>query len=215
MLCPTLCGRIGKGTDPIVFQSHALHFQKTGLAVFGKGEVKPACAKGAFRFQVGDLPQTTFFQPTFHRLIGGLGIHIDEQIALLNCDQIIPGLPGVTLGIQAPNLSTNGEQFSATAGVFHMANFLFAVNFNVGNKPVGPLQKHPRLHFSIVMQNSTSFFSIIPHPGQKKRIKNKPPVWAACSHTNIEKITVLRYNRKEWFFKEMRQCTRKKPSHGF
>ena len=33
--------------------------------------------------------------------------------------------------------------------------------------------------------------------------------------TNIEKITFLRYNRKEWFFKEMRQCTKKKPSHGF
>ena len=38
---------------------------------------------------------------------------------------------------------------------------------------------------------------------------------ADFSHTNIEKITFLRYNRKEWFFKEMGQCTRKKPSHGF
>jgi hypothetical protein len=133
-----------------------------------------------------------------------LGIHVDEQIAFLHRNQVIPGLPSVTLGIQAPNLRPSGEQFSAPAGVLYMANFLFAVNFNVGNKPVGPLQKHPRHHVALILHPLTSFFSIIPHPGKKKRIKNKPPVWAACSHTNIEKITFLRYNRKEWFFKEMR-----------
>ena len=112
-----------------------------------------------FRPDIFHMAQSAGLEPFFGGSIGGLGVHIDEPVALLDGDEIIFGFSVGIVGYLAPNLGAGGQQFPATAGVLYMANFHFSVDLHMGNKPVGPGDKGARNH-SAITHNIPPFFPL-------------------------------------------------------
>ena len=92
----------------VIFQRHTLHFQKTGLAVQGKGEVKPGIPVEGFCLQVFDFSQSAAFQPFSRGDVGCLRVHVDKPVTLFHGDQVVFGFSVGIMGLLAPNLRPAG-----------------------------------------------------------------------------------------------------------
>ena len=71
-----------------------------------------------------------------------MGVHIDEAVPFLNCDQVKFCFPVGVAAHFAPYLCSGREELFASAGIFYMADFFLAVNLYMGDEPVGPPQKY-------------------------------------------------------------------------
>lgn len=150
MLGTTLGGRVGEGTNTVMFQCHAFDFQKTGYPVLRKREIKPGFPMNGFGPEILDLPQPTGREPFFCGGIGRLRIHVDEFFAFLDGDKIVFCFSGRIIAFRTPDLSTYGKKLPASAGVFNMDDLYLSIDFHMGDKSIGPSQKCSRNHLLIL-----------------------------------------------------------------
>ena len=132
-----LCGGVGEGADAVLFQCTALDLQKAPFAVLDKGKIVAGVAVFDLGAELGDLPQAAVAQPLPCRFVGGLGVHVDEPVALLDGDQVEFGFPVWIVGPLAPDGAAGDQELPAPARVLHMADLHSSIDLDVGNEAVG------------------------------------------------------------------------------
>ena len=88
--------------------------------------------------------------PLGKNAVGGLSVHVDEPVALLHGDEV-PRRPAGRIGSTLQiDRSPRHQQLPAAACVLHMAHHRLALQFYMGDEPVGPLQKVRLPHLSVL-----------------------------------------------------------------
>ena len=83
MFDATLCRRIRKGDNAVLFQCDALHFQKGLHFAVCDSEVEPGIPIGDFSLNYGIFGEKrTLAQPFLRSIVWNLGVQIDEQGSL-------------------------------------------------------------------------------------------------------------------------------------
>ena len=99
--------------------------------------------------EVLNFPQPSGTEPFPGGSVGGLGVHVDEQIALLDGNQVVLCFAGRVIRLLAPDPCPRGQQLPAAARVLHVDGFRLPIDFHMGNKAVGPVQKDSGNHIGI------------------------------------------------------------------
>ena len=142
MFDATLCRRIRKGDNAVLFQCDALHFQKGLHFAVCDSEVEPGIPIGDFSLNYGIFGEKrTLAQPFLRSIVWNLGVQIDEQgslsgTLLFHCDQIVSGL-SVRIGAMCQiDLVAGDKQFPAAPGVLDVDTFCLPVQIDHCNKTV-------------------------------------------------------------------------------
>ena len=149
MLGSPLRGGIREGADPVLLQGDPLDLQEALPAVLHKGQVKPGIVVDGLPAEILNFPQSSRTEPFPGGSIGGLGVHVDEKGVLLNGDQVELCFPGGVVGALAPDPCPRGQQLPAAARVLHMDDFRPAVDPDMGDKTVWPVQEDSGNHIGI------------------------------------------------------------------
>ena len=144
----TLRGGVREQAVALPLQRHALHLHQVQPLRPLQTEVQPGVPVTALRVD-GDL-RLLLVDPLGKNAVGGLSVHVDEPVALLHGDEV-PRRPAGRIG---PTLQIDRgpphQQLPAAACVLHMAHHRLALQFYMGDEPVGPLQKVRLPHLSVL-----------------------------------------------------------------
>ena len=160
VLGPPEGGRVGEVDRPVLLQRDPFYLQKgIGPAPLEK-EVEPAVPLPHFpaehlgRAAVARQQQAAIGDGLGGHLVGGLGIHVDEQIPLFHRDKGEAGLAaGAAAAVLQPDPAPRHQQLPAPAGVFDMDRLLLAAGQpDPGHKPVGPGEKGSRQNLIVLHQ---------------------------------------------------------------
>ena len=108
-----------------------------------KGYIRTRRQAGRFRGPV--FPQCG--KPFPGSLVGGLGIHVDEQFPFIHANQVIPRLSACKGGARMEFQYDRGsrkQKLPAPSGVFYMADNPPAPCFHMGDEAVGPAYEGSR-----------------------------------------------------------------------
>ena len=140
MLPPPLRRRVGEHGRAAALQGHALDLREDPPLPLLQIKVKAGVDITFLRIErtAGEqLPQQL---PG--RGVGGLGVHVDEHVPLVDGHQVVSRFPGGAVSGDQDHPGSGDEQLPAAAGVLHMHRLRHAVEGHPGDKPVGPLEKN-------------------------------------------------------------------------
>ena len=138
-----LCRRVGKAGDALLLQGHALDFRKGAPAVGLKIKIKSGIAVGTFgTYQPRRNAQAAAGQPFSEYPVGRLRIHVDKAAPLPYGDQVAGRFAPGCAGHLHQHPGAGEQQFPATARILYMARHRIAVQPDIGDKAVGPVEEY-------------------------------------------------------------------------
>ena len=103
--------------------------------------------------------------PLLKDAVGRLRIHIDQQVAFFNRDQVISRLSGRIRRLLQIYHCTRCQKLPAAAGIFYMADLKPLLRLHISDKTVGPAEESP---FDNCMISQCPNF--LPRPKKKSHI---------------------------------------------
>jgi hypothetical protein len=109
--------------------------------------------------QILNRAKTAGQQPLPGGGVGGLRIHVDQQVSFFYSDQVEFGLSFGIVKALTPDLCAGLKQLPAAPGVLYMAYFEAAADFHMGDKPIGARPENAGYH-RIILHCDPTFLPI-------------------------------------------------------
>ena len=146
----------------VFLQCDALHLHQMKPSLRLDAKVQPGPAVSILRADGGDVRQeTSGRRPLRKYLIGSLRVHIDKNATLFHRNQIVCGFSVGIRSLFQIDRAARHQQFPAPARILHMDGLHAAVQFHMGDKAVGAVNKFRRPDILIV---HCCLLRIIRHP---------------------------------------------------
>ena len=157
MLDAALCGGVRKADYAVLLQGDALHFHQMQAGGRRQGEIQAGVPISVLRLDRLHIRQKAALRrPLLKDVVGGLGIHIDQEASLLHRNQVIRRLACRIGRLFQIDHGPRHQQFPAASRVFDMTDLQAVCGLHVGDEPVGPPEKMP-LHYLMILQVIASY----------------------------------------------------------
>ena len=134
-----LGGGVGEADHARFLQGDALDLGKNAAAALLQVEIKagiPVDVLGAN--EIGHKARPAGGEPFPKYGVGSGGVHVDETLAFFHGNQVPPRLALRILRLLDIDRGAGDQQLPAAAGVLHMADGIFPIQLDMGDKAIGP-----------------------------------------------------------------------------